>query len=87
MNVPPQPAEAALNSQIAQGLAEIERRAGFSGLLNYQRPGGPVELEQAARWLTPRLPGLSIDRLSIFPGSQSAIFSVLLFLCRPATSC
>jgi DNA-binding transcriptional MocR family regulator len=84
MNVPPQPAEAALDSRIAQGLAAIERRAGFSGLLNYQRPGGgPVELEQAARWLTPRLPGLSVDRLSIFPGSQSAIFSVLLLLCRP----
>jgi DNA-binding transcriptional MocR family regulator len=84
MNVPPQPAEAALDSRIAQGLAAIERRAGFSALLNYQRPGGgPEELQQAARWLTPRLPGLSIDRLTIFPASQSAIFSVLLFLCRP----
>jgi DNA-binding transcriptional MocR family regulator len=84
MNVPPQPAEAALDSRIAQGLAAIERRTGFSALLNYQRPGGGAgELEQAARWLTPRLPGLSIDRLTIFPASQSAIFSVLLFLCRP----
>jgi DNA-binding transcriptional MocR family regulator len=87
MNVPPQPAEAALDSRIAQSLAAIERRAGFSALLNYQRPGGgPGELEQAARWLAPRLPGLSIDRLTIFPASQSAIFSVLLFLCRPGDS-
>ena len=39
MNVPPQPAEAALDSRIAQGLAAIERRAGFSALLNYQQPG------------------------------------------------
>jgi DNA-binding transcriptional MocR family regulator len=84
MNIPPQPAEAALDSRIAQGLAAIERRAGFSALLNYQRPGGgSAELEQVARWLAPRLPGLSVDRLAIFPGSQSAIFSVLLFLCRP----
>jgi DNA-binding transcriptional MocR family regulator len=84
MNVPPQPAEAALDSRIAESLAAIERRTGFSALLNYQRPGGgPAELEQAARWLAPRLPGLSIERMTIFPGSQSAIFSVLIFLCRP----
>ncbi len=83
MNVPPQPAEAALNSRISQSLAAIERRAGFSPFLNYQRPGGgEAELEQAVRWLTPRLPGLSIERLTIFPGSQSAIFSVLRLLCR-----
>jgi DNA-binding transcriptional regulator YhcF (GntR family) len=67
MNVPPQPAEAALDSRIAESLAAIERRTGFSALLNYQRPGGGAgELEQAARWLNPRLPGLSIDRLTIF---------------------
>ena len=84
MNVPPQPAEAALNSRIALSLASIERRAGFSTFLNYQRPGGgEAELEQAAKWLTPRLPRLSIDRLIIFPGSQSAIFSILHLLCRP----
>ena len=84
MNVPPQPAEAALDSRIAHGLAAIERRAGFSPFLNYQRPGGgEAELEQAAKWLSPRLPGLSIERVTIFPGSQSAIFSVLRFLCRP----
>ena len=48
MNVPPQPAEAALDSRIVQSLAAIERRAGFSPFLNYQRPGGgEAELEQA----------------------------------------
>ena len=84
MNVPPQPAEAALDSRIAQGLAAIERRAGFSPFLNYQRPGGgEAELEQAVQWLAPRLVGLSTERMAIFPGSQSAIFSVLRFLCRP----
>jgi DNA-binding transcriptional MocR family regulator len=84
MNVPPQPAEAALDSRIAQGLAAIERRAGFSPFLNYHRPGGgEAELEQAVRWLAPRLVGLSVERMAIFPGSQSAIFSVLRFLCRP----
>jgi DNA-binding transcriptional MocR family regulator len=84
MNVPPQPAEAALDSRIAHGLAAIERRAGFSPFLNYHRPGGgEAELEQAVRWLAPRLVGLSVERMAIFPGSQSAIFSVLRFLCRP----
>jgi DNA-binding transcriptional MocR family regulator len=84
MNVPPRPAEAALDFRIAQGLAAIERRTGFSALMNYQQPGGGRgELEQIARWLAPRLPGLSIERMAIFPGSQSAIFSVLTFLCHP----
>jgi DNA-binding transcriptional MocR family regulator len=87
MNVPPQPAEAALDSRIAQGLAAIERRAGFSALLNYQQPGGGApELEEASRWLAPRLPGLPIDRLAVFPGGQSAIFCTLLHLCRPGDS-
>src|ERR1700760_3462542 len=67
MNVPPQPAEAALDSRIAQSLAAIESRAGFSALMNYHRPGGgAAELEQAAKWLVPRLPGLSIDRSAAF---------------------
>ena len=84
MNVPPQPAEAALDSRIAQSLAAIERRAGLSPFLNYQRPGGgPGEAARAAKWLKPRLMGLSVDRLAIFPGSQSAIFSILRLLCRP----
>ena len=62
MNVPPQPAEAALDVRIAQSLAAIERRAGFSPFLNYQRPGGgEAELEQAVRWLAPRLRG-PLDR-------------------------
>lgn len=87
MNVPPQPAEAALDSRIAQGLAAIERRAGLSALMNYQKPGGGVsELEDAVKWLAPRLPGLSTERLAIFPGGQSAIFCTLLSLCRPGDS-
>src|ERR1700690_1324196 len=84
MNVPPQPAEAALDSRIAESLSAIERRTGFSALLNYQRPGGgPAELEQAARWLAPRLPGLSIERFYQVAGVFVYIFSVLTFLCRP----
>jgi DNA-binding transcriptional MocR family regulator len=84
MNVPPQPAEAALDSRIAQGLAAIERRTGLSALMNYQKPGGGgSEIEDAVAWLAPRLPGLSSDRLAIVPGGQSAIFCTLLFLCRP----
>jgi DNA-binding transcriptional MocR family regulator len=39
MNVPPQPAEAALDSRIAQSLAAIENRAGFSALMNYPLAG------------------------------------------------
>src|SRR5229473_6948055 len=39
MNVPPQPIEANLDIRIAQGLASIQKEAGFSAFLNYQQPG------------------------------------------------
>jgi DNA-binding transcriptional MocR family regulator len=84
MNVPPQPIEANLDIRIAQGLASIQKEAGFSTLLNYQRPrGGDEDRDTAANWLRVRVPKAQADRLVIFPGSQSAIFNVLLSLASP----
>jgi DNA-binding transcriptional MocR family regulator len=84
MNVPPQPIEANLDVRIAQGLASIQKEAGFSTFLNYQRPGGGDEdRDTAANWLRVRVPKAHADRLVIFPGSQSAIFNVLLSLTSP----
>jgi DNA-binding transcriptional MocR family regulator len=84
MNIPPQPVEANLDVRIAQGLASIQKDAGFSTFLSYQRPGGGDEDRgTAANWLRVRVPKAHADRLVIFPGSQSAIFNVLLSLTSP----
>ena len=84
MNVPPQPIEAHLDTRIAQGFASIQKEAGFSAFLNYQRPGGGDEdRDTAANWLRVRVPKAQPDRLIIYPGSQAAIFNVLLSLTSP----
>ena len=84
MNVPPQPIEANLDTRIAQGFASIQKEAGFSAFLNYQRPGGGDEdRDTAANWLRVRVPKAQTDRLVIYPGSQAAIFNVLLSLSSP----
>jgi DNA-binding transcriptional MocR family regulator len=72
MNVPPQPVEAALDTRIEQGLAAIHKRSGLSSFLNYQEP------EVVRSWLQPRLSGVTRDRIVIYPGSQAAIFNILL---------
>lgn len=84
MNVPPQPIEANLDTRIAQGFASIQKEAGFSAYLNYQRPGGSDEdRDIAANWLRARVPKAQAGRLVIYPGNQAAIFNVLLSLTSP----
>jgi DNA-binding transcriptional MocR family regulator len=84
MNVPPQPIEANLDTRIAQGFASIQKEAGFSAYLNYQRPGGGDEdRDIAANWLRARVPKAQTHRLVIYPGNQAAIFNVLLSLTSP----
>jgi DNA-binding transcriptional MocR family regulator len=84
MNVPPQPVEAGLDARITRGLAAIHRRAGLSSFLNYQQPGGSEQdCEAAAAWLGPRLAGISAGRVVIYPGSQAAIFNILLSFLKP----
>jgi len=84
MNVPPQPVEAALDARIERGLASIHKRYGLSSFLNYQEPGGsePDRLVVAA-WLKRRLPDVPTGRIVIYPGSQSAIFNILLAHLKP----
>ncbi len=84
MNVPPQPVEANLDLRIAQGLAAIRSEASFSAYLNYARPGGSDdEREVAAQWLRPRLTTVAPERLVIYPGTQAALFNILLALTSP----
>jgi DNA-binding transcriptional MocR family regulator len=84
LNVPPQPLEANLDMRIAQGLAAVEREAGFSAYLNYRRTGGSEEeCEVAATWLRPRLPHAGAGRVVIYPGNQAILFNALLALTKP----
>jgi DNA-binding transcriptional MocR family regulator len=79
MNVPPQPLEAALDARIERGLNAIHQREGLSSHLNYQDPGGSdADRRLAAAWLRPRLGEAGSERILVYPGSQAAIFNILL---------
>ncbi len=84
MNVPPQPIEAALDTHIERGLASIHKRAGLSSFLNYQQPGGSEEDRHVvSTWLRSRMPDAPLDRIAVYPGSQSSIFNILLSFVSP----
>jgi DNA-binding transcriptional MocR family regulator len=84
MNVPPQPLEAALDARIERGLGAIHEREGFSAHLNYQEPGGSEQDRMvAATWLRARLGDVPVERTVIYPGSQAAIFNILLTHVKP----
>jgi DNA-binding transcriptional MocR family regulator len=84
MNLPPQPVEADLEGRITRGIAAIQREVGFSVHLNYREPGGsPAERDIAATWLRPRVVDAHGDRLVICPGTQNALFNLLVVLTKP----
>jgi DNA-binding transcriptional MocR family regulator len=84
MNLPPQPVGADLEGRITRGIAAIQREVGFSVHLNYREPGGsPAERDIAATWLRPRVVGARGDRLVICPGTQNALFNLLVVLTKP----
>ncbi|MBM6594220.1 aminotransferase-like domain-containing protein [Microvirga pudoricolor] len=84
MNMPPQPAGAKLRERIRDGVAEV--LSGPHGLmhLNYQESAGarPDRLA-ASRWLAARLGPVSIDRLVVAGGAQTALHAVVQILVRP----
>jgi len=84
MNLPPQPADADLEGRITRGIAAIQREVGFSAHLNYQEAGGSeAERDIAARWLRSRIADAHADRLVICPGTQNALFNLLITLTSP----
>jgi DNA-binding transcriptional MocR family regulator len=84
MNLPPQPMEADLEGRLTRGIAALQREVGFSAYLNYQMPGGSKEeREIVATWLQPRIPDAHPDRVVICPGTQNALFNVLIALTAP----
>jgi DNA-binding transcriptional MocR family regulator len=84
MNLPPQPAEADLDGRFAETLADIRADASLAAYLTYQQPGGTAAERQAgAQWLQTLVPGVTPDRLILAPGTQSALFCILLALAKP----
>lgn len=85
MNLPPQPPEADLDGRLARTLAEIRADPGMAAYLTYQQPGGTLaERQTAAEWLRGGLvPGITSDRLILAPGTQAALFALLLALAAP----
>jgi len=84
MNVPPQPVEANLDMRISHGLAEIREQAGLTAFLNYQQPGGSEhDRIIAAQWLKRRVPQIDAEKLIVYPGTQPALFNILLTLTQP----
>jgi DNA-binding transcriptional MocR family regulator len=84
MNVPPQPLEAALDARIERALAAIHARTGLSSHLNYQEAGGSeADRRLVGAWLRPRLGSVEAERILIYPGSQVAIFNILLDCAKP----
>jgi DNA-binding transcriptional MocR family regulator len=84
MNLPPQPVEADLEGRLTRGIAAIQREVGFSAHLNYREPGGSAaERDIAATWLRPRVANAQGDRLVICPGTQNALFNLLVVLTKP----
>ncbi|HEY8247015.1 MAG TPA: PLP-dependent aminotransferase family protein [Hyphomicrobium sp.] len=87
MNLPPQPQDADLTSRLAKAFGEVRAESSLESYLNYQQPGGTrAERNTAADWLQFLVPGVASDRLIIAPGTQSALFCLLLTLTSPGDS-
>lgn len=86
MNIPPQPAAADLSARLAKAFGDLRADAGVEPYLNYQHPGGTrSERAIAAEWLQFLVPGVDVERLVIAPGTQSALFALLMLLAPGAT--
>jgi DNA-binding transcriptional MocR family regulator len=87
MNIPPQPAEADLSARLAKAFGELRTEGRLEAHLNYQQPGGTrSERGIAAEWLQHLLPGVTPERLILAPGTQAALFSLLLANTSPGES-
>jgi DNA-binding transcriptional MocR family regulator len=84
MNLPPQPMEADLEGRLTRSIAAIQREVGFSAHLSYRDPGGSgAERDIAAEWLRSRIAEARGDRVVICPGTQNALFDLLIALTSP----
>ncbi len=84
MNLPPEPADAALVARLRDSAAEVIAGADLYGLLRYQDFGGtPEDREAAVHWLRRRLSGIGASRVLVCPGIHSVLTALISQLARP----
>jgi len=84
MNLPPEPADAALVARLRDSAAEVIAGADLYGLLRYQDFGGtPEDREAAVHWLRRRLSGIGRSRVLVCPGIHSVLTALISQLARP----
>jgi DNA-binding transcriptional MocR family regulator len=87
MNQPPIPDLPALLDQLRRGAADAVMGLEPQTLLRYPdnagTDGGAADKAAALRWLAPRLPGVTVERLTLCPGTQGALLALLTLLARP----
>lgn len=83
MNLPSRFDDPALAERMWKSISTLSE-GGLDLLLRYQEPGGTAADRQAgAAWLAPRLEGVSVDRILVCPGAQSALLAVLGAIAAP----
>jgi len=86
MNMPPEPADAALQQRLRAGLASLAEDDVY-GLLRYQEFGGSLhDREAGAEWLCEFVPGANAARVIVCPGVQSALAGLFTTLARAGDS-
>ncbi|TWB29774.1 aminotransferase-like domain-containing protein [Nitrospirillum bahiense] len=84
MNLPPRFDDAALSADMWAALVELETPGGLDLLMRYQEPGGSVRDRTAGvAWLSPRLPGVAVERALVCPGAQGALLATLGAIAAP----
>ncbi|MBA2126676.1 PLP-dependent aminotransferase family protein [Hyphomicrobium methylovorum] len=81
MNIPPQPLGVDFGGRLAKVIGEFRTEATVDSYLSYHPAGGAAaERHQAAEWLRNFVPDCKGEQLIIAPGTQAALFALLLIL-------
>jgi DNA-binding transcriptional MocR family regulator len=84
MNMPPQPLAAKLRERIQEGIAGVLSSPHGLMHLHYQESvGADPDRAAAASWLGARLGSVSVDRIAVTGGAQTALYAVVRVLARP----
>ncbi|QRM31924.1 PLP-dependent aminotransferase family protein [Microvirga sp. VF16] len=84
MNMPPQPPAAKLRERIQEGIAGVLSSPHGLMHLHYQESvGAAPDRTAAARWLGARLGSVSVDRVVVTGGAQTALYAVVRVMAGP----
>jgi len=84
MNLPPEPADAALLARMHESAADVMARADLPQLLRYQDFGGsPADKAAAVQWLRPFVPDATAERVLVCPGIHAVLAALMSMLARP----